>query len=132
MYYWGQWPYGSAYWFRSLPAGVPVADSQEITNLQQRFEELQNEWQEIRAKVLEWETKFNVVSTRNQVIGEEKGLALLKGLHEQIASLRNEQITAYEELLNKFLTHQMSDRIREIQKDISPGKIVEQISVERA
>ncbi|WP_018131448.1 hypothetical protein [Effusibacillus pohliae] len=122
MYYsWGQWPYYTA---------VPVYRSDaaphypEGSNLQEQFEELRKEWQDLRQQILQWETKIALLPARSETDGQAEQSELLKRLEEQISNLRTEQIAAYNQLLNQFLTNHVSNHFRELQKDITPEKVV--------
>lgn len=129
MYYaWGQWPYGTMPVFRSESTDFQL----EIAALKESFQQLREEWQAISAKVLEWETRLAQAQTVPQKTVDTRGAELLRRIEEQIDSLRADQITVYEQLLNEFLSHQVSDRIREIRKEITPVKIVGQLPAPEA
>lgn len=128
-YYWGQLPYTVAPYFRSNET-VSSISFRDVEDLKQRVQQLYNQFQEISDKISQWETHSDSGAVRSQGIAESRGLELLRGVEQQINSLRAEQMTAYEQLFNRFLTARVSNHIRELQKDITPGMIMEKISSE--
>lgn len=124
MYYFGYYPYGSVPFYRNYSNPFPRS-IQEVENLKQKVEILQKEFEEIRDKFDTGEWRSNPEQIRTQSFEEPD---LVKGLQEQINSLRSEQITAYQQLLSTFLKNEVSDRIRELQRDITPEKVLKKIA----
>ncbi|MFC4768671.1 hypothetical protein [Effusibacillus consociatus] len=121
--YWGYYPYETVPFYRNyLPYSPDVHD---VDDLKQMVDELQNQLEEIRAKINN--PALNPEPETRQAAEVEES-DLVRDIQQQINSLKAAQIASYEELLSMFLKNEMRDRIRDIQLDITPEKVVKKIS----
>ncbi|BCJ86930.1 hypothetical protein [Effusibacillus dendaii] len=115
MYYWLQWPYRTTPFYTEYP-NFYSPYVQEVDNLKQRMDQLVKEWDEFRGQITEWRSQTRSEETRHQEVERE----FIQELKDQINFLRSDQLAAYEQLLSRFLSNEMNNRNRGIQRDITP------------